>query len=136
MSQAIDVVPNGLGIATAVAAALWALPTTQPSPPPPLPEASPERVELPVLQTQPQDPCTGARGVLLAGHVTPAQTSHVRLAGPVFYADVTTDRFGAFELRVPIEGQSEDVCALLPSTRTFRFADDATTLEYAISIER
>jgi hypothetical protein len=100
-----------------------------------MPEVSPERVELPVVQTQPMDPCAGARGIVLTGRVT-GGSSHVRLAGPVIYSDVLTDRDGRFELRIPIEAASADVCALLPANTTFRFTDEATTLEYKISIER
>ena len=134
MLQAIEVVPSALGI-VAVSAALWLVPARVPSPPPPMPEVSPERVELPVVETQSMDPCAGARGIVLTGRVT-GGSSHVRLAGPVIYSDVLTDRDGRFELRIPIEAASTDVCALLPANTTFRFTDEATTLEYKISIER
>ena len=137
MSQAIDAVPTGLGIVTAVTGALLALTPRTAYPPPPVPDATPERVELPVRQTQPMDPCAGARGIVLSGRVTGTSgASHVRLAGPIFYSDVTTDRDGRFELRIPIDAASEDVCALLPAAQQFRFADEATTLEYRIAIER
>lgn len=136
MFQAIDAVPAGLGIVTAATAALLLAPARTIAPPPPVPEVMPERVELPVVQTQPMDPCAGARGIVLTGRVT-GGPSHVRLAGPLIYSDVTTDRDGRFELRIPIEGAADDVCALLPrSTTLFRFTDEATTLEYKISIER
>ncbi len=135
MFQAIDAVPAGLGIVTAATAALFLVPVQVPSPAPPVPEVMPERVELPVVQTQPMDPCAGARGIVLTGRVT-GGASHVRLAGPILYSDVLTDRDGRFELHVPIEAASEDLCALLPGTSTFRFTDEATTLEYKISFER
>ncbi len=135
MFQAIDAVPAGLGIVTAVTAGLLLAPARTPSPAPPVPEVMPERVEMPVVQTQPMDPCAGARGIVLTGRVT-GGSSHVRLAGPILYSDVMTDRDGRFELRIPIEAASEDVCALLPANTSFRFTDEATTLEYKISIER
>jgi hypothetical protein len=136
MFQAIDAVPAGLGIVTAATAALFLMPARAVSPPPPVPEVMPERVEMPVVQTQPMDRCAGARGIVLTGRVT-GGPSHVRLAGPVIYSDVMTDREGRFELRIPIEAASEDVCALLPgSTTLFRFTDEATTVEYKITIER
>lgn len=135
MLQAIEVVPSGLGIVAIATAALGLMPMRVASPPPPVPDAMPERVELPVVQTQPMDPCAGARGIVLTGRVT-GGPSHVRLAGPILYSDVVTDRDGRFELRIPIDATSDDVCALLPVTRTFSFTDEATTLEYKISIER
>ena len=135
MLQAIEVVPSGLGIVAVATAALGLMPARVVSPPPPMPDVMPERVEMPIVQTQPMDPCAGARGIVLTGRVT-GGASHVRLAGPILYSDVLTDRDGRFELRIPIDGTSEDVCALLPATRTFVFADEATTLEYKISIER
>ena len=136
MLQAIEVVPSGLGIVAAATAALLLMPARTASPSPPVPEVMPERVEMPVVQTQPMDPCAGARGIVLTGRVT-GGASHVRLAGPLLYSDVTTDRDGRFELRIPIEAASDDVCALLPHTTTwFRFTDEATTLEYKITIER
>jgi hypothetical protein len=136
MFQAIDAVPAGLGIVTAATAALFLVPVRTPTAPPPVPEMSPERVELPVIQTQQMDPCVGARGIVLTGRVT-GGASHVHLAGPILYSDVVTDRDGRFEVRIPIAAASDDVCALLPgSTTLFRFADEATTLEYKISIER
>ena len=140
MFQAIDAVPAGLGIVTAATAALLLVPAHAASPPPPVPDVMPERVEMPIMQTQPMDPCAGAHGIVLSGRFTATTgttgPSHVRLAGPILYSDVTTDREGRFELRVPIEAASEDVCALLPGTSTFRFTDEATTLEYKISLER
>lgn len=135
MFQAIDAVPAGLGIVTAATAALFLVPVRVASPCPPVPEVMPERVEMPIMQTQPMDPCAGARGIVLTGRVT-GGSSHVRLAGPVLYSDVMTDRDGRFELRIPIEAASAEVCALLPATSTFRFTDEATTVEYKISIER
>ncbi len=133
MFQAIDAVPAGLGIVTAATAALFLVPVQVPSPAPPVPEVMPERVELPVVQTQPMDPCAGARGIVLTGRVT-GGASHVRLAGPILYSDVLTDRDGRFELHIPIA--SADVCSLLPGPQQYRFTDDATTIEYRISFDR
>jgi hypothetical protein len=135
MFQAIDAVPTGLGIVAAATAALLLVPVRAPSAAPAIPEVSPERVDLPVVQTQPMDPCAGARGIVLTGRVT-GGASHLRLAGPIFYSDVTTDRDGRFELRIPIEAASDEVCALLPTNASFRFTDEATTLEYKLTIER
>lgn len=131
MRLAIQATP-GLGIATIATAALALWPRAQPSAPP-LPDPAPEEIVVPVAQTQPMDPCAGARGLVLSGRVT-GGWSHVRLAGPVIYSDVTTDGDGRFELRIPIS--SDDVCTLLPAPVTYRFADDAMTLEYRISFER
>jgi hypothetical protein len=131
MRLAIQATP-GLGIATVATAALALWPHARPSTPP-LPEPPPERIHEPVMQVQPMDPCTGVKGILIAGHVT-GGASHVRLAGPVVYSDVTTDRAGDFELHVPIA--SDDVCSLLAGPQQYRFADDAMTLEYRISFDR
>ena len=47
--------------------------------------------------------------LLVTGFVS-GGASHVRLAGPVIYTDVTTDAFGKIGLTIPVDG---DVCALL-----------------------
>jgi hypothetical protein len=131
MRLAISATP-GLGIATITTAALALWPRATPSAPP-LPEPPPERIDVPVMQVQPMDPCAGVTGLLIAGHVTGGAT-HVKLAGPIIYSDVRTDAGGNFELHVPIA--SDDVCSLLPGPQRYRFADDAMTLEYRISFDR
>ena len=72
--------------------------------------------------------CERARSLIVRGEVT-GGASHVQLAGPIIYTDVTTDARGAFELRVPMDG---NVCDLLPKAQHFQFAGDGMTVAYSI----
>ena len=80
-----------------------------------------------VLDTPPLS-CETAHALIVRGHVT-GGASHVRLAGPILYTDVTTDPSGDFELRVPVDG---NVCDLLPKPASYAFGDDVA---YTISFE-
>ena len=109
-------------IATA-ALALWPAPqpTSPPLPPPP-PEIVP--LELPVN-------CASAHALVVRGNVT-GGASHVELAGPVIYSDVTTDRDGHFAIHVPI---ADDICTVLETPQSYSFSDGATTIAYSITFE-
>ena len=76
--------------------------------------------------------CESAHALVVRGHIT-GGASHVQLAGPILYTDVTTNAAGEFELRVPVDG---NVCDLLPEPKHFAFDGDGMTVRYDISFDR
>ena len=80
----------------------------------------------------PPPTCSEAHTLVVYGHITGGAT-HVRLAGPVIYTDVTSDPWGNFQLRVPVEG---DLCSVLPTEAHAEFAGDGMTMAYDIRFER
>lgn len=85
-----------------------------------------------VVLVDPTPACAAAHALDVRGHVT-GGFSHVQLAGPILYTDVTTSSLGTFELRIPVEG---NVCDLLPSAQHFAFEGDGMTVSYDIGFER
>lgn len=99
-------------------------------PPPPAPIVTDTSFD--VMRRAPTPPCVGAHALLVVGHVTGGAT-HMKLAGPVIYTDVTTNSLGNFELRIPVDG---DVCSVLPSAQQFQFDGDGMSVTYTIGFER
>jgi hypothetical protein len=95
------------------------------------PPVAKPRVEIQLIDVELTDPtprCETAHELVIRGHVT-GGASHVQLAGPVIYTDVTTNALGTFELRVPVDG---DVCSILREPSFYTFGDDVS---YTISFE-
>jgi hypothetical protein len=118
----------GLGIVTMATAALALWPQPQPTSPP-LPEPPPEVIAAtPVVETE--LPCVGAHALVVTGRVT-GGASHVQLAGPVLYTDVTTAADGSFVLRIALD----DACSVLTAPHDYQFSDGAMTVEYRVGFE-
>lgn len=114
-----------LVLVSAVTLALAVRPHRQP---PPAPPPAPDFITVDVVLVDPPATCETAHALLVRGHVT-GGASHVQLAGPVIYTDVTTNRLGNFELRLPVDG---NVCDLLPHPASYAFGDD---VRYTITFE-
>jgi len=76
----------------------------------------------------PRPACESAHALMVRGHVTGGAT-HVKLAGPILYTDVTTNGGGDFVMTVPVDG---NVCDLLPMPQHFAFAGVGMTVRYDI----
>jgi hypothetical protein len=118
----------GLGIVTIATAALALWPQPRPTSPP-LPDPLPDVALLdpPVVKTE--LPCVGAHALVVTGRVT-GGASHVQLAGPIIYTDVTTTSSGDFRLNIPVDG---DVCSLLGAPADYSFGDGSMQVTYTIS---
>ena len=114
-----------LGIVTMATAALALWPQPKPTSPP-LPPPPTEVVPLEVPVT-----CMAAHGLVVDGQVT-GGPSHVELAGPVIYSDVTTDPYGHFQVRVPV---ADDLCTLISEPASYTFTDGTMTVAYSITFE-
>jgi len=89
-------------------------------------------VAVDVMLAEPPPACASAHALMVRGHIT-GGASHVQLAGPIIFTDVTTTPLGNFELRIPVDG---NVCDLLPSAQHFAFEGDGMTVAYDIGFER
>ena len=104
----------------------------RPTAPPPDPYANSSGPEGCRVRAPEQPACDSAHALVVRGHIT-GGASHVQLAGPVIFTDVTTSPLGNFELRIPVDG---NVCDLLPSAQHFAFEGDGMTVSYDIGFER
>ncbi len=101
------------------------------APPPPSPITA-RFAAFDVVLTDPTPACASAHALMVRGHVT-GGISHVQLAGPIIYTDVTTTSLGDFVMRIPVDG---NVCDLLPSPQHFAFEGDGMTVAYTIGFDR
>jgi hypothetical protein len=101
------------------------------APPPPSP-ISTRFAAFDVVVADPTPACASAHALLVRGHVT-GGVSHVQLAGPIIYTDVTTTPLGDFVMRIPVDG---NVCDLLPTAQHFAFEGDGMTVSYDIGFDR
>lgn len=98
------------------------------------------RFDVVIEGDRPRLTCEHAHSLILRGTVshlydgeTRSDRSHLRIAGPVLYTDLTTDPKGFFFERVPVEG---DVCELLQQTAHYSFSDGSMRVSYSIELAR
>jgi hypothetical protein len=128
---AISALP-GFGIVTAVATvtgalALWPHPAPAGEPAARVFSRSP--ISCPIA---PAPTCEHAHRLVVRGRVS-GGVSHVQLAGPIIYTDVTTQPDGRIELWLPVDG---DVCSLLREPASYSFSDGSMQLSYTIGFAR